>query len=79
MAVPVAFLAGLLRSRLARGGLTDLFLGLGAMRGEDLRAALARTLGDPRLVVAYRQPDGDGTPTPPGRRSRCRPRAATGR
>jgi signal transduction histidine kinase len=57
--VPLAFLAGLLRSRLARGGLTELFLGLGAMRGEDLRAALAKTLGDPGLTVAYRQPDGE--------------------
>jgi signal transduction histidine kinase len=53
--VPLAFLAGLLRSRLARGGLTELFLGLGAMRGEDLRAALARTVGDPSLVIAYRE------------------------
>jgi signal transduction histidine kinase len=53
VAVPIAFLVGLLRSRLARGGLTDLFLGLGAMRGEDLRAALAKTLGDPGLQIAY--------------------------
>jgi signal transduction histidine kinase len=75
VAVPVAFLAGLLRSRLARSGLTDLFPGLGAMRGEDLRAALAKTLGDPGLAVAYRQPGGEtyadasGTPValpPPG-------------
>jgi len=54
--VPAAFLAGLMRSRLARGSLAELFLGLGAMRGEDLRAALAKTLGDPRLQVAYRLP-----------------------
>jgi signal transduction histidine kinase len=53
VAVPIAFLVGLLRSRLARGGLADLFLGLGAMRGEDLRAALAKTLGDPGLQIAY--------------------------
>jgi signal transduction histidine kinase len=59
VAVPIAFLAGLLRSRLARGGLTELFLGLGAMRGEDLRTALAKSVGDPGLVVAYRQPDSD--------------------
>jgi signal transduction histidine kinase len=59
VAVPIAFLAGLLRSRLARAGLTELFLGLGSMRGEYLRAALAKTLGDPSLVVAYRQPDSD--------------------
>jgi len=53
VAVPLAFLAGLMRSRLARGGLADLFLGIGAMRGEDLRAALAKTLGDPGLQIAY--------------------------
>jgi signal transduction histidine kinase len=56
--VPAAFLAGLLRSRLARGSLAELFFGLGSMRGEDLRHALAKTLGDPRLQVAYPQPDG---------------------
>jgi signal transduction histidine kinase len=60
VAVPIAFLAGLLRSRLARGGLTELFLGLGAMRGEQLRAAAAKTLRDPSLSIAYRQPDGSG-------------------
>jgi signal transduction histidine kinase len=58
VAVPLAFLAGLLRSRLARGGLTELFLGLGAMRGEQLRAALAKTLRDPGLAIGYRMPDG---------------------
>jgi signal transduction histidine kinase len=56
--VPAAFLAGLLRSRLARGSLAELFLGLGAMRGEDLRAALAKTLGDPLLAVGYRALEG---------------------
>jgi signal transduction histidine kinase len=56
--VPAAFLAGLMRSRLARGSLAELFLGLGAMRGEDLRAALAKTLGDPLLAVGYRAPEG---------------------
>jgi signal transduction histidine kinase len=73
--VPAAFLAGLLRSRLARGNLAELFRGLGAMRGEELRAALARTLGDPQLAVGYRAPghggyvEADGTPLalpPPG-------------
>jgi signal transduction histidine kinase len=53
IAVPAAFLAGLLRSRLARGGLADLFRGLGSMRGGDLEAALAKSLGDPGLAVAY--------------------------
>jgi len=55
--VPAAFLGGLLRSRLARGGLAELFLGLRTMRGEDLRAALVKALGDPGLVVAYWLPD----------------------
>jgi signal transduction histidine kinase len=52
--VPAAFLAGLLRSRLARAGLTDLIRDLRAMRGPDLQSALARAMGDPRLVVARR-------------------------
>ena len=66
--VPAAFLAGLLRSRLARGGLATLIPALGAMRGADLQAALARALGDPGLVVAYWLPeyeahaDADGRP-----------------
>ena len=66
--VPAAFLVGLLRSRLARGGLADLFRDLKATRGVDLQEALAKTLGDPSLVVAYRLPgslgyaDADGRP-----------------
>jgi signal transduction histidine kinase len=66
--VPLAFLAGLLRSRLARGGLADLFRGLRTMRGAELQAALAKTMGDPALVVARRIPgraayvDADGDP-----------------
>ncbi len=51
--VPVAFLTGLLRSRLARGGLVELFRSMKAMHAADLRAALARALGDPGLVIAY--------------------------
>ncbi|MDN5915108.1 MAG: histidine kinase [Pseudonocardia sp.] len=69
--VPVAFLTGLLRSRLARGGLVDLFRGMRALHPVDLRAALARALGDPSLVIAYPVPggfvDSDGRPvTLPG-------------
>jgi len=56
--VPALFLAGLLRSRLARAGLTDLVRSLGGMRGADLEAALARALGDPALVVARVAPGG---------------------
>jgi signal transduction histidine kinase len=55
--VPAAFLAGLLRSRLARGGLAELFLGLGTTRRADLQPALAKTLGDPGLVVARWVPE----------------------
>ena len=46
-----------LRSRLARAGLAELFRDLRAMRGAELQDALARTLGDPELVVAYRAPE----------------------
>ncbi len=56
--VPVAFLVGLLRSRLARGGVADLFRGLRTMRPHELQAALAKALGDPALVVGYPRPDG---------------------
>ena len=56
VSVPAAFLFGLLRSRLARGGLADLFRDLKATRGVDLQDALAKTLGDRSLIVAYRLP-----------------------
>jgi signal transduction histidine kinase len=68
VSVPAAFLIGLLRSRLARGGLADLFRDLNTTRGGALQTALAKTLGDPGLVVAYRLPeslgyaDADGQP-----------------
>ena len=51
--VPVAFLTGLLRSRLARGGLVELLRGMRAMHPAEMRSALARALGDPALVIAY--------------------------
>ena len=66
--VPAAFLAGLLRSKLARGGLAALIPALRTMHGPELEAALARTLGDPGLLVAYRVPNratyvgADGSP-----------------
>jgi signal transduction histidine kinase len=56
VSVPLAFLAGLLRSRLARGALADLMLTIRTRRGVPLQAALAHALGDPGLVVAYRLP-----------------------
>jgi signal transduction histidine kinase len=68
LTVPAALLLGLLRSRLARGGLADLFRELGTLRGVRLEEGLARVLGDPSLVLAYRVPgeraylDGRGRP-----------------
>ena len=51
--VPVAFLTGLLRSRLARGGLVELLRGMRVVHFADLRSVLAKALGDPELVIAY--------------------------
>jgi signal transduction histidine kinase len=68
VAVPIAFLAGLLRSQLARGALTELFRGLQTVRPAQLQAALAKALGDPALLIAYPVPgpasyvDTDGEP-----------------
>jgi signal transduction histidine kinase len=76
LTVPVVFLVGLLRSRLARGGLADLFRGLRTMRLDELRGALAKAIGDPDLVVGYPTPGGgyadlDGHPiTLPGPENR---------
>jgi signal transduction histidine kinase len=66
--VPLAFLAGLLRSRLARSGLADLFRNLRNLDRDALQATLARALGDPSLVVAYAGADGT-LPVPTGDRS----------
>ena len=59
LTVPLAFLVGLVRSRLGRYPLADLVvaLGTGAAPGA-LRDALARALGDPSLEVAYALGDG---------------------
>ena len=54
--IPAGFLAGLLSSRLARGGLADLFLRLPTMRGEELQPALARALGDPSVEIVRGRP-----------------------
>ncbi len=54
IAVPFAFLAGLLRSRLARAGVGDLLIELSNLpSSRTIRDALARTLGDPTLQIAY--------------------------
>jgi len=62
--VPLVFLAGLLRSRLARSGLTELILRLRSTRGADLEAPLRRALGDPGLVLAF-----EGAPAAGGDRT----------
>src|SRR5215210_7267217 len=49
---PAAFLTGLLRTRLARGGFAELVVELRGLHGGALQAALARTLRDPTLVLA---------------------------
>lgn len=60
-AVPFAFLAGLLRSRLSgAAAVSDLVARLGDEdRREGMADALARALGDPTLTLAYWVPDLD--------------------
>jgi signal transduction histidine kinase len=64
---PVAFLAGLLGARLARTAVAGLVMELRA-EPADLRAPLARALGDPSLMLVYWLPefaswaDQDGKP-----------------
>ncbi|MGH2527631.1 MAG: sensor histidine kinase [Actinomycetota bacterium] len=66
--VPLGFLAGLLRTRLARSAVGDLVVELGAATHEpgDLAKALAERLRDPTLEIAFRVGDGfvdkDGRP-----------------
>lgn len=56
-ALPIALLAGLLQARLARAGVGDLVVELEHARPQELRDALARTLGDPALEVAFWLPE----------------------
>jgi len=56
-AVPISFLAGILRSRLSRTAVADLLLALG--RGEGLRDSISRALHDPTLEVVYWLPERD--------------------
>jgi signal transduction histidine kinase len=70
LSVPLAFLAGLLRSRLARSAVATLVVELGETPEPGrLREALARALGDPSLEVGYwlrddSFVDADGNPVP---------------
>jgi signal transduction histidine kinase len=57
-AIPLAFLAGLLRMRLHRAALGDLILELSELPPPaQVRSALARALGDPSLEVAFWLPE----------------------
>lgn len=59
--VPAAFLAGLLRGRLEVSPLGDLVVALGGgTSGKTVQRALARTLRDPSVELAYWLPDRDG-------------------
>ncbi|MGI8809573.1 MAG: ATP-binding protein [Acidimicrobiales bacterium] len=60
LAVPVAFLGGLLRSRLARSGVGELVVELGTAVGGELRSAVLRALDDPSVEIAYWVRDLDG-------------------
>jgi class 3 adenylate cyclase len=59
--MPVGFLSGLLRSRLARVAVGDLVLELGSSADlAELRAAIARALGDPSLELVRWNERADG-------------------
>ena len=59
LTVPLSFAVGLLRTRLARAGVSSLLLEIRQVQKPgDLRDALARALGDPSLEVAYHIEDG---------------------
>lgn len=66
-ALPVAFLTGLLRTRLQQAAVGDLVVELGDVSSStDVRDALARTLGDPTLQLAVRLPNESGYVDPAG-------------
>ena len=58
--LPIAFLVGLLQTRLERGSIADLVRDLDGVKTGDLEAALARAVHDPTLRLAFPSPDGGG-------------------
>jgi signal transduction histidine kinase len=71
LAASLAFLEGLLRTRMARSAVGDLVveLGAGVRPAGGLREALARRLGDPSLQIAYYVPGRGGYVDEQGRPS----------
>ncbi len=56
--IPVAFLVGLLRTRMHRSAVAGLVVELGSLpRPAQVRDAIARTLGDPSLELAFWLPE----------------------
>ena len=65
--VPLAFLAGLLRTRLHRTVVAELVVELGSpLRPAQVRDAIARTLGDPSLELAFWLTEGERYVDPDG-------------
>ena len=65
--LPIAFLAGLLQTRLERGSIAGLVRELGSITTGSLEAALARAVHDPTLRLAFPAPGGAGYVDPAGR------------
>ena len=66
--VPIGFLVGSLRLRMAGGPLVALAVGLGRVPSPvRLQSALGAALGDPGVRLVRRDPDGDGWLTADGR------------
>jgi signal transduction histidine kinase len=79
LAVPLAFLLGLLRSQLAWGAVGSLVIEVGeAPPAARLRDAMGRTLGDPSLELAFWAADARGYITPEGQQVQLPP-AQSGR
>ncbi len=64
--LPIAFLIGLLQTRLERGSIADLVRDLDGVRTGDLEASLARAVHDPTLRLAFLTPDDTGYVDPSG-------------
>jgi signal transduction histidine kinase len=68
VAIPIAFLVGLLRIRLQRSRVADLVVELGsATRPQEVRDAIARALADPSLELAFWLPEEERYVDPAGR------------